>query len=213
MVQEDHRDILFEKTWQEISKAIDLFDQNDNTRLFLKSLLMGGTVAAEQATAACRGLASYWADGNQSKALGLTRLFFWMILNYYQHHIKISENDSSALIDDAEAAGKLLTIFGKLNENEMKLYVNLSSQLNHDFEKSPHFIHLSSLLLALSCEICGHKCLDWDKIHFPVKEMYHIAHNGALLDSVPIRDVNDNTEMQSALLAGIKAANLYYEKG
>ena len=155
----------------------------------------------------------YWGDGDEGKALGLTRLFFWMIFSYYQYHLKVDQKGSSLeSLTTREAAHKLLANFGDVNEGEIQLYVSLDTQFKYDISRSPHMIHLSCLLLALSSEICGHQCLDWTKIRFPVIEMFHIAHKGAIVDSEPIRDQRDISEMQSALLAGIKAANLYYEK-
>jgi hypothetical protein len=204
---------LFETVWTDISCTIDLFNEDETKRLFLKSLLMGGTVSAEKAVINCTGLSRYWGDGDENKALGLTRLFFWMTFSYYHHGLKAGSGDAETeLITIEEAARKLLPAFGKINEKDLQLYLNLDSQFNYDLENSPHLIHLASLLLAVSCEICGHRCLDWSKVSFPVKEMFHIAHRGAILDSEPLRDQQDLSEMQSALAAGIKTTNLYYEK-
>lgn len=213
MAPEMPQDILFEQVWRNVSNVIDNYCGDGEPGLFLKALLMGGTVAAEYATVNCNGLSGYWNGGDEVKAHGLAKLFFWMIFSYNQYQLYADKNISrDELITVKEAAERLLPVFGDMTEEEVDLFINFNTQLNHDIGKDPHLVHLSSLLLAVSSEICGHKCLDWSKVQFPVIEMVDIASKGAIIDSKPINNKHDISEMQTAFLSGIKAANVCYEK-
>ena len=210
---ESNRESLYEKVWAETSQVIDLISEDEAKRQFLKSLLMGGTVAAEQAVINCKGLSRYWDNGDENKASGLTRLFFWMVFNYCHHLLqKGVDYMNSGLVSVDETAAEILFAFGKISEDDLKLYLGLRTQFYYDLNNSPHLVHFSSLLLAACCEICGHKCLDWAKVNFPIIEMSHLAQSKAMLDSEPIRYQEDVSEMKSALISGIKTANLYFEK-
>ena len=203
---------LFEEVWQEISQSIDLFEENESERHFLKSLVMGGTVVAERIVNNCQELARYWGKGDKTKALGLTRLFFWMMLSRCYQWLETSKTSGSDGLAPEEFSRKIMSIFGNMTDTDFKLYLDLHEQFQYDIKKSPHMTHISSLLLALSCEICGHKCLDWTKVRFPVKEMFHLFRKGSVIDTGPIRGVQDINEMKQALNAGIQAMTLYFDK-
>lgn len=204
--------LLFEEVWQEISHSIDLTEENQAEQHFLKSLVMGGTVVAERVVNNCQELARYWGNGDKTKALGLTRLFFWMMLSQCYQWIEIGKTDNKNGLVPEKLGRKIMSIFGNMTDGDFKLYIDLYTQYHYDLGNSPHMTHISSLLLALSCEICGHKCLDWTKMSFPVKEMFHLFRKGSVIDTGPIRGVQDITEMKQALTAGIKAMTLYFDR-
>ena len=77
------------------------------------------------------------------------------------------------------------------------------------WKKHPHLIHVSSLLLARTSEICGHKCIDWSKVKWPVVEMTHLA-RGAFIDGAPMRSKLDIDAMLESVNTGIQAMMSFY---
>ena len=107
----------FEKVWNDVSCIIEVSYIDDTKRVFLKSLLMGGTVSAERAVTNCSGLSVHWGAGDEVKALGLTRLFFWMIFSYYYRGLKNGTAGSvTGLVTVAEAARDFLPVFVDIDE-------------------------------------------------------------------------------------------------
>ena len=211
MVSERPSEVLFEEVWENVTNRIDLIEDNATNRHFLKSLVMGATVVAERVVTNCEGLARYWKNGDAIKAQGLTGLFFWILLSHCHYWIESEKEKKDGMISE-QIAIKLLSCFGDINPTDFQAFLGLYKQYHHDLKNSPHLTHVSGLLLAMSCEICGHKCLDWSKINFPVKEMYHVVRKGAFIDTEPIRSVHDISGMKNALSAGVQAMTIYFDK-
>jgi len=161
---------LFEKIWSDLSNAIDSFEDNESQRHFLKAIVMGATVVAEMVTNNCQSLSRYWGKGDKFKASGLTRLFFFILLGKCYHLVDKEQSEKQSESISFEKVGrKLSPIFDNMTGNDFKLYLDLDIQFRYDVKNQAHLTHFYSLLLAQSCEICGHKCVELSKIRFPVK--------------------------------------------
>ena len=195
----------FDDVWRQIAGAAESRSDNETEKHFLESLVRGGITAASIVVSCCDGLAKYCSPFNTDKALGLTRLYSWIMLCQCYRWLQGELNPESNPIPIGEFGEKLLSLFGKMDEGEYQLYLNLNTQFNYDLDKKPHMTHFSALLLALSSEVCGHKCLDWTTLRFPVKEMTHIFLRGGVIDTEPMRSLNVTEAVKEALGTGIQA--------
>lgn len=212
-VEETRSGQLFEDAWQGAAGMIDELTKNPEERRFLKSLAMGGTVAAEAAVTNCQGLSGYWGEGNPAQARELSQLFsFLMLSQCYRWLDKGASLESTARTPKELPAIQLIYTFQGEPERGVEDFINFDAQFNYDLDKRPHMIHLASMLLARCCQICGHSCVDWSKVKFPVVEITHLM-KGAILDGAPLRSQQDINELVNALGSGVQAMTIFHEKG
>ena len=201
---------LFEDVWQKSISKVDTLTQDADDRRFLKSLVMGGTVAAESAISQCQSIAGYWGEGNPAQATELSQLFSLLMLSQIYRWVK--ENppaDMTAMVPSEVSATRIIYVFGGEPEQAMDDFIHFDQQFAYDLAKHPHLIHVASLLLAKTSEICGHKSIDWSKVKFPVVEMTHLI-KGAIIDGTPIRGKQDIDNMLASVNNGVRAMMSYY---
>jgi hypothetical protein len=201
---------LFEDVWQNVVSRIDALAKAADDRRFLKSVVMGGTVGAEYAVSSCQSLKEFWGEGNPARAMELSQLFSLLALSQIYRWVKENPpKDMTAMVPPEESAKRIIFVFGGEPEQAMDDFLHFDQQFACDLAKHPHMIHVSSLLLAKTSEICGHKCIDWSKVKFPVIEMTHLI-KGAIIDGAPIRGKLDIEAMLDSVNAGVKAMMSYY---
>lgn len=201
---------LFEGVWQKAVARIDKLTEDADDRRFLKSVVMGGSVAAESVVTTCQAIKGYWGEGNEAAATELTQLFSLLMLSQIYRWVKEKPpKEMSNTVPKEVSATRINYVFGGEPEQAMDDFIHFDQQFAYDLEKHPHMIHVSSLLLAKTSEICGHKCVDWSKVKFPVVEMTHLV-KGAIIDGVPMRSKLDIDAMQHSLQTGIGAMMSYY---
>jgi hypothetical protein len=201
---------LFESVWQDAVSRVDTITEDESDRRFLKALIMGGSVSAESVVSACQDIREFWGDGSETAASELNQLFSLIVLSQLYHWLKENppEGDTGTIPPEVNVT-RIVQVFGGEPERGMEDYTNFNKQLECDIKKHGNLTHISILLLARSGEICGHKCMDWSMVKFPVVEMTHLV-KGAIVDGAPLRSITDINAMQSCLSAGMQAMSRFY---
>jgi hypothetical protein len=203
----------FKRSLRELVQEVDQLTCPVNEQHLLNSVLTGGAVTGAIAVNNCEGLSHFWGEGSQTGSRALIRLFAWMMLSQCYRWAKAESPDGGSNLQPINDYGrKLLWLFGDINEADERLLLGLDSQYNYDLDHKPHLTHITSLLLAAGCEICGHRCLEWQKIRFPVREISQLARKRALIDTEPIRTLADINALKAGLNAGITAMMKYHEQ-
>ena len=201
---------LFENVWQKVITKIDLLTDDADDRRFLKSLAMGGSVAAESVISTCQSIKGFWGEGSEDMATELSQLFSLLMLSQIYRWVKEKPpKEMTNTVPPEVSATRLIYVFGGEPEKAMEDYMHFDQQFACDLKKHSHLVHVSSLLLARTSEICGHKCIDWSKVKWPVVEMTHLI-KGAILDGAPMRGKLDIDAMQDSLNTGVQAMMSYY---
>jgi hypothetical protein len=201
---------LFENVWQKVIAKVDTLTEDAGDRRFLKSLAMGGSVAAESVVSTCQTVKGFWGEGNEAAATELTQLFSLLMLSQIYRWVK--QNPSKEMpppVPPEVSATRLIYIFGGEPEQSLDDFLHFDQQFACDLAKHPHLIHVCSLLLAKTSEICGHKCIDWSKVKWPVVEITHLI-KGTIIDGAPMRSKLDIDAMLNSLNTGVQAMMSYY---
>ena len=201
---------LFEIVWQKVIAKVDTLTEDACDRRFLKSLAMGGSVAAESVVSTCQTVKGFWGEGNEAIATELSQLFSLLLLSQiYRWDKQNPSKEMTTPVPPEINARRLIYIFGGEPEQSLDDYLHFDQQYACDLEKHPHLIHVCSLLLAKTSEICGHKCIDWSKVKWPVVEMTHLVKD-AFIDGAPMRSKLDIDAMLNSLNTGVQAMMSYY---
>jgi hypothetical protein len=211
---------LFEEVWDKASAKVDEITKNEDERKFLKSLVMGGTVAGEIVVGGAEGVRKLWGEGNLAWAQEVTQLFSFLMLSQCYHWVSAAQQGQGeqkpqniSLVPKEVSATKLIYLFGGEPEAGIEEFMNFDQQFNYDLEKKPHIVHTSTLILAQICEITGHNCVDWKKVKWPVVELTHLMAKGILKDTVPLRGQDDINLVTNALYTGEQAMTKFHEGG
>jgi len=201
---------LFETVWQKVIVKVDTLTEDTADRRFLKSLAMGGSVAAESVISTCQAVKGFWGEGSAATATELSQLFSLLMLSQiYRWVTEKPPGDMANTVPPEVSASRLVYIFGGEPEQGMDDFLHFDQQFAYDLKRHPHLIHVSSLLLARTSEICGHRCMDWSKVKWPVVEMTHLA-KGAIIDGAPMRGKLDIDAMLNSINTGVQAMMSYY---
>lgn len=201
---------VFDKANEMINKLI----KNENERLFYKSLLVGGSTMASSVASECEGVKKVWGDGDEAKALALTKLFTLLMLSQCYRWIDKTEPDSEDKQKDARGAAalKVLHLFGDDPKEVVEDFLNIDTQFKYDLAHESHMTHMSIIILAKACEACGYSCIEWSRVSFPIKSMVPLTHSRAIIDSVSISNLNDITALWNCHAAGVQAMMKYHEE-
>ena len=201
---------LFENVWQKVIAKVDTLTEDAGERRFLKSLTMGGSVAAESVVSTCQAVKGFWGEGNEAAATELSQLFSLLMLSQIYRWVKEKPpGEITSTVPPEVSASRLIYIFGGEPEQAMDDYLHFDQQFAYDLARHPHLIHVCSLLLAKTSEVCGHKCIAWSKVKWPVVEMTHLV-KGAFIDGAPMRSKFDIDAMLNSLNTGVQAMMSYY---
>jgi hypothetical protein len=207
---ETHNGQLFENVWQKVISKIDTITEDADDRRFLKSLAMGGSVAAESVVSTCQSVREFWGEGDEAIATELSQLFSLLMLSQIYRWVKEKPpNEMTNTVPPEVSATRLIYVFGGEPEQAMDDFLHFDGQFAYDLEKHPHLIHVSCLLLAKTSEVCGHRCIDWSKVKWPVVEMTHLV-KGAIIDGAPMRGKLDIDAMLNSVNTGVQAMMSYY---
>lgn len=184
---------LFKAVFARFSETIHKLIKDENERLFYESLLIGGNTMAKSVVAECEGVKKAWGDGDEAKALALTKMFTLLMLSQCYRWIDKAEPDSEDKQKESRklSALKLLYLFEDDSKNAIEDFLIIDTQFKYDLEHKNHMTHMGILLLAKACEACGHRCIEWSKVSFPIKSMKPLTSSGAIIDSASISNVND----------------------
>jgi len=208
--QDEKNSELFEQVWEHATARIDELTKDPTEQKFLKSLVMGGTVAAEMVvnnTAVNR----FWGEGSLAWADEVSQLFSFIMLSQCYRWVSEKPEEGKSPVPKEVSATKLVYAFGSEPEQALDDFARFDKQFNYDLEKKPHIVHTASLMLARICEIAGHQCIDWKKVKFPVAELTSLAKKGVILDSEPIRSQDDINVVTNSIAAGLQAMNKFHE--
>ncbi|MCL2140750.1 MAG: hypothetical protein FWH42_03615 [Dehalococcoidia bacterium] len=201
---------FFEAVWQSVGNNIENLTSDATDQRFLKSIVMGGSVAAEALVSSSPSIKHFWQEGTQQIAQELSLLFSHNMLTQLYQWVK--NNPPTNMVDTIPkeiTATRIIHVFNGDAEKSMADFMHFDQQLSYDFAKHPHLIHSCALLLARCSEICGHPCIDWDKVDWPVVELTHLT-QGAITDGAPMRSKPDMDAMLSSLNLGGQAMLSYY---
>jgi len=203
----------FKAVFTQVSERIDQTTTNENERLFYKSLLAGGNTMANAVVTACEGAKEVWCNGDEEKALALTKLFTLLMLSQAFRWLDNQESKSEEKRTAHQSAvSNVLNLFGDNSEEAIKDFFNMDIQFKYDLKHQSHMVHFGALLLGKACEVCGHKCIEWSKVSFPVKSMEPLTRSGAIIDFIPIGNPNDITALWNSHAAGVQSMVKYYSE-
>lgn len=202
---------IFEEVWDKATSRIDELTSDPAEQKFLKSLVMGGTVAAEMVVNNVDFARRYWGEGSAAWAAEISQLFsFLMLSQCYRWVVEQNAMNKSAVPKEVSAT-KLIYAYSTEPEQSIDDFMRFDEQYNYDLDKKPHLVHTSSFLLARVCEVMGHQCIKWDKVKFPVAELTQLAKKGIILDSEPIRSQDDLNMVTQSLTTGLQAMNKFHD--
>ncbi|MCL1885897.1 MAG: hypothetical protein FWF98_03985 [Dehalococcoidia bacterium] len=204
---------IFENVWQDALANIENITSDDDDQRFLRALAMGGSVAAETLVTASPAIKQLWGDGNQQTAARLSLLFSLIMLS--QLYIVAKQNPPQnfvAMLPKEVTATRIFHVFNGNPEESIQDFLHFDEQFSYDLEKHKHLTHTSCMMLARCSEICGHPCIDWKKVKWPVVELTHLT-KGTITDSSPLRSKADIDAMLGSIDAGAQAMMSYYSGG
>jgi len=213
-LEESEINPLFTTVFTRISEMVHKLIKDENERRFYKSLLVGGSTMANAVVSKCEGVKKAWSDGDEAKALDLTKLFTLLMLSQCYRWIDKTEPDSGEKQKEARqaSASKVLYLFEDDSEKAIEEFLNIDTQFKYDLEHENHMTHMGILLLAKACEACGYNCIEWNRVSFPVKSMVPLTHSRAIIDSVSISNLNDIKSLWNCHAAGIQMMMKYHEE-
>jgi hypothetical protein len=205
---------FFGAVFAKVHGRIHQLIENEHDRRFYTALVTGGKVSASSVVSLCEGVKKVWDDSDKKGALALTKLFTLLMLSQCYRWLNEKEPRLKEKRRTARqaAASDVLRLFGDDSKDALKDFLNLDIQFNYEMDHKPHMLHLGSLLLAKACEACQHKCIEWSKVSFPVKEIIHLMHSGAIIDSAPLRNLDDNKALWHSHAKGIQAMAKCHEE-
>ena len=203
---------LFQDVFDQVSKRINQFDADENKLVFYNALLAGGTVMAGSVVTNCQGINKLWAGGDGAKAMALAKLFTsFMLFQCFRWIEGKADNPQEQTGKYPPVLLDILSFFGETSEEEIEDLSNINIQFRYEVTQT-HMTHLAILLLARACQACGHQCIDWSKVSYPVKSMKPLTQSGAIVDSAPISGVDDIRAFRASHAAGIQAMTKYHEE-
>jgi len=205
---------LFEAVFRQLSERLQELVLDEGTCTFYTALLTGGKVSASGVVSNCHGVNEAWGDGDEQKALALTRLFTLSMLSQcyrwldeVEPHRKEERNKARKVV-----VFNIQQLFGDDTEETFEEFLNIDTQYNYDLKHKKHLVHTGSILLAKACEACGHKCINWAKVSFPVKELQSLTQAGVIINSEPLRSTSDIKALWLSHAAGVQAMVKYHEE-
>ncbi len=209
--QEERNSEIFEQVWEKSTSRIDQLTPDQAEQKFLKSIVMGGTVAAETVinnTSARR----FWGEGSVAWAEEISQLFSFIMLSQCYRWVAERADEGKTPLPKEVSATKLVYAFGTEPEQSLDDFMHFDAQYNHDIENKPHIVHTATFILARICEIASHKCITWSRVKFPVDELTSLAKKGVIIDSEPIRGQDDINIVTNSISAGFQAMNKYFDE-
>ncbi|MFH1662888.1 MAG: hypothetical protein ABH934_03100 [Chloroflexota bacterium] len=204
---------LFKAVFAESSGKINDIAEDDNSRLFFKSLLTGGYTTANAMVNLCDGIKKAWGEGDKSKALALTKLGTLLLLSQTFRWIEDQHTEKNgASATNLSVVSKTLSLFDDDSEAAIKDFLELDLQFKYETGHKSDMTHFRVYLMAKACEACDHKCMDWEKISFPIKSLEPLTRSGAILDSVMVGDLRDIRAMLACHSIGIQVMTKYHEE-
>ena len=217
---------LFTDTLSELSQRIGQAFADDGSRRFYGSLVTGGISMANAAVHYCEGIQKFWGGGNPQRALALARLFSMVMLSQTFFWLDAQAAQQAAQKDEGQAksegrpercintvaVGNLLGLFGDASEAAVRQFLDIDNQFRYEVDHQTDMTHFGVLLLAMACEACGHACLDWSQVSFPVKSLEPLTRHGAVLDSSVTNSINDLRRLWLCHSIGVQAMMKYHEE-
>ncbi len=204
---------IFNAIFVIISENINSIFTDYNNRRFYKSLLAGGKTIANAVTAGCQELRRICGDIDEVKALALTKLFTLLMLSQSFRWLENQAPENEETIEfNLSSISTVLNLFGDNSEESVKDFINMDKQFKYELKHHDHMTHMAVLLLAKACEACGHKCIEWSKISFPVKSLQSLTASRAIIDSKAINGVEDIRVVINSIPFGAQAMVNYHEE-
>jgi len=183
---------LFTTVSSRINEKIDRTFSDANSLRCYKSFLAGGSTAANAVVNLCEVIKNAWGGGDETKALRLIKLFTLLML--FQTFIwtdkQKADTDESENVN-LSAIPNVLSLFDDNTEEEIKGFLNVYKQFKYEIENKTHMAHLGAILLAMACQACGHPCLDWSKVEFPIESSEALTESAAVIDPSVIDNTDD----------------------
>jgi hypothetical protein len=211
--QETQTNPIFDAVVAQVGENITNIFPDDNSRRFYGSLLAGGRLMACAVATGCQGFREACGDINKAKALALTELFTLLMLSQTFRWLESQESEPKNTDSlNLSAVSLILKLFGDNSEQSIADFITMDTQFRYDLKNRDHFTHLAVILLARACEVCGHRCIDWSKVSFPIKSLQPLATSRALVDAAKINGVEDIRVVIRSLDSAVKAMVKYYEE-
>jgi len=209
--QDEKNAEIFEQVWLKATTRISDLIKDPAEEKFLKSIVMGGTVAAE-AIVSSTAASEFWGEGNIAWADEISQLLSFLMLSQCYRWVTEKIDEGQSPLPKEVIVTRLIYAFGTEPEQSLDDFARFDAQFNHDLDTKPHIVHAASFILGRICEIAGHPCFAWGKIKFPVDELTSLAKKGVIIDSEPIRGQNDINVVTTSISMGLEAMNKFHDE-
>ena len=203
---------LLDEVWETVTNNIDKVVTSEQEKNLLLSIAMGASTGAELFLNNCESIRPFWREGSTAKCADICALFSFIMLcqTYRWINQQPGANPDTNLPKEVMST-KLMYIFDVTPEAWMEDFTKFDAQFDYDLDHHPHIIHLSALMIARICQVCGHQCLAWGELSFPIHEFSEIISPAVLIDGAPLREQKDINVVATAISTGIDAMNKYME--
>ena len=185
--------------------------------------LIGATSAAQALIREVDGVKKAWGKGDDQKTLSLTKVCSAHMISVWFRTIEVQ----AGLPADARrgslesAASSMLSVINKflctrdaevsaMTAQDVKSAIDMDRQWNSENGSGGPPLAYAGLLLSKALEACGERCLEWDKVVFPVESMQQLLDRNAILDPRLLEDGQRLLAVINCLEQGVRSVKRYY---
>lgn len=188
---------LLEEVYSQACKRLCTTVSDEQERKFYLACLDGGRVATNTAVCICDRINEAWGNGDNNKALALTRVFSLSMLSHlYRWLDKTQPRSEKQQMPPREiAASNLGQFLGGWTGEDGQGFVNLDVEFNYDTGNAKRICYYYTLLAARAGEACGQPSIDFSKISYPVVDLT------CLINNAPAGSLADPKELEAIALS------------
>jgi hypothetical protein len=185
--------------------------------------LSGASSAAQALIREVDLVKSAWGRGDDQRTLMLIKLCVPHMISVWLGGI----DQQTGMTGDARrsqyesAASSMLAIINRflcakpsdvpaMTAQDVKNAIDMDRQWNAQSGVEGGSLVYACLVLSKSLEACGQRCIEWDKVSFPIDSVQHFLDTDALLDPKLLGDSQRLLRVMDCLEQGVRPVKRYY---
>jgi hypothetical protein len=185
--------------------------------------LIGATSAAQALIREVDVVKNAWGKGDEQKTLSLINVCTAHMISVWLGGI----DRQPRLTGDGRIAGyenaahSMLSVINKflctkpsdasaLTAQDVRQAMNMDRQWNSEKDDGKSPLAYASLVLARALDACGQRCLEWDRVVFPVESVQQLLDRGAILDLRLLEDSQRLLAVVNCMEQGVGSVRRYY---
>ncbi len=185
--------------------------------------LIGATSAAQALIREIDLVKSAWGKGDEQKTLSLVKVCAPHMTSVWVGGI----DQQSGMTGDARrsqyesAVSSMLAIINRflcakpsdvpaMTAQDVKNAIDMDRQWNAQSGVEGGSLVYACLILSKALEACGQRCIEWDKVSFPIDSVQHFLGTDALLDPKLLGDSQRLLRVMDCLEQGVRPVKRYY---